>query len=179
MPHGVLVEDGIIILGAINVTERLSWAVNRVTIQGEDRAYSLLRLFTVNMPTIYGEGEEATFCRLQIEVFKATFDHSIFALSHVNTRRTLDFSSLFAPTFGGVRFESNIERIPYRVIKQVAPLPRSPDGLGMVVELAVGLATKEVFTQKSHNRTFFFVILPYKSSETGEIICIYIACVNS
>jgi hypothetical protein len=44
----------------------------------EDRAYSLLGLFGVSMPLIYGEGEQA-FQRLQLEIMKSSTDHSLFA----------------------------------------------------------------------------------------------------
>jgi hypothetical protein len=62
-----------------SVAARFSWAAGRVTTRAEDRAYSLLGLFGVNMPTIYGEGQQAAFFRLQVEIFKALPDHSIFA----------------------------------------------------------------------------------------------------
>ncbi|KAI6030070.1 heterokaryon incompatibility protein-domain-containing protein [Pisolithus marmoratus] len=44
----------------------------------EDRAYSLLGLFNVNMPMLYGEGSRA-FQRLQLEIIRVSSDHSIFA----------------------------------------------------------------------------------------------------
>lgn len=56
----------------------MSWAAGRQTTRVEDRAYSLLGLFGVYMPTIYGEGEHA-FVRLQIEIMKSFNDQSIFA----------------------------------------------------------------------------------------------------
>jgi hypothetical protein len=62
-----------------SVAATLSWAAGRHTTRTEDRAYSLLGLFGVNMPTIYGEGEQAAFFRLQVEIFKTLPDHSIFA----------------------------------------------------------------------------------------------------
>lgn len=62
----------------ISVAKRMSWATGRQTTRGEDRAYSLLGLFGVYMPTIYGEGENA-FIRLQIEIMKSSNDQSIFA----------------------------------------------------------------------------------------------------
>jgi hypothetical protein len=68
--------------GRINdftVAARLSWAARRVCTRAEDRSYSLLGLFGVNIPTIYGEGEQAAFFRLQSEIFKAIPDRSIFA----------------------------------------------------------------------------------------------------
>lgn len=41
-------------------------------------AYSLLGLFDINMPLIYGEGHNAFF-RLQCEIIRSSFDESIFA----------------------------------------------------------------------------------------------------
>ncbi|CZR57741.1 uncharacterized protein PAC_07630 [Phialocephala subalpina] len=53
-------------------------ASGRRTGKTEDRAYSLLGLLGVNMPTLYGEGEKS-FIRLQEEIIKTSDDHSIFA----------------------------------------------------------------------------------------------------
>ncbi|KAG1841937.1 heterokaryon incompatibility protein-domain-containing protein [Suillus subalutaceus] len=65
-------------LEEVSVATRMSWAAGRQTTRVEDRAYSLLGLFGVYMPTIYGEGEKA-FVRLQIEIMKSSNDQSIFA----------------------------------------------------------------------------------------------------
>ncbi|KAI6042322.1 hypothetical protein EDC04DRAFT_2600919 [Pisolithus marmoratus] len=51
---------------------------DRKTTRVEDRAYSLLGLFGVNMPMLYGEGGKA-FQRLQLEIIRGSSDHSIFA----------------------------------------------------------------------------------------------------
>ncbi|KAL4068835.1 heterokaryon incompatibility protein-domain-containing protein [Scleroderma yunnanense] len=56
----------------------MSWAANRKTTREEDRAYSLLGLFGVHMPMLYGEGKNA-FQRLQLEIIRMSNDHSIFA----------------------------------------------------------------------------------------------------
>jgi hypothetical protein len=56
----------------------MPWAANRVTTRVEDRAYSLLGIFDVNMPFLYGEGEKS-FIRLQREILQQTDDDSIFA----------------------------------------------------------------------------------------------------
>lgn len=45
-------------LSDFNVTERMSWAERRETTRQEDKAYSLLGIFDVFMPLIYGEGAE-------------------------------------------------------------------------------------------------------------------------
>ncbi|KAI0708859.1 HET-domain-containing protein [Cerioporus squamosus] len=64
-------------LDSVSVARRMSWASKRKTTREEDRAYSLMGLFGVNMPTIYGEGENA-FIRLQEEILKHVPDQSIF-----------------------------------------------------------------------------------------------------
>ncbi|KAE8423525.1 ankyrin repeat-containing domain protein [Aspergillus pseudocaelatus] len=61
-----------------NVAQRMSWAAERVTTRVEDRAYSLLGIFGVNIPLIYGERETA-FIRLQEEIMRISDDHSLFA----------------------------------------------------------------------------------------------------
>ncbi|PHH91072.1 hypothetical protein CDD83_1768 [Cordyceps sp. RAO-2017] len=44
--------------------ERMEWARNRTAKIEEDKAYSLLGIFGVHMPLIYGEGAKAAFIRL-------------------------------------------------------------------------------------------------------------------
>ena len=56
----------------------ISWAVDRKASTREDRAYALMGIFEVHMPTKYGEHENA-FRRLQISIIKEYNDHSIFA----------------------------------------------------------------------------------------------------
>ncbi|RYO80968.1 hypothetical protein DL762_007374 [Monosporascus cannonballus] len=53
------------------VPERMAWAEPRQTTRDEDKAYSLLGIFDVQMPLIYGEGREKAFKRLQEEIDKA------------------------------------------------------------------------------------------------------------
>lgn len=48
------------------IDERISWSNVRRTTRPEDRAYSLLGILGVNMPLIYGEGEESAFRRIRI-----------------------------------------------------------------------------------------------------------------
>jgi len=65
-------------LGEFSIAQRMSWAAKRETTRIEDRAYSLMGLFGVNMPLIYGERENA-FIRLQEEIMRISDDHSLFA----------------------------------------------------------------------------------------------------
>lgn len=61
-----------------SVAQRMSWASRRQTERIEDRAYSLLGIFDVSLPMLYGEGEKS-FARLQEEILRHSDDHSIFA----------------------------------------------------------------------------------------------------
>ncbi|KAI6101089.1 heterokaryon incompatibility protein-domain-containing protein, partial [Pisolithus croceorrhizus] len=62
----------------LSVARIMSWAATRKTARVEDRAYSLMGLFGVHMPMVYGEGKKA-FRRLQLEIIREFNDHSIFA----------------------------------------------------------------------------------------------------
>ncbi|KAG6331315.1 hypothetical protein ID866_7775 [Astraeus odoratus] len=55
--------------GRPSVAQIMSWAAKRTTTREEDRAYSLLGLFNVYMPMLYGEGKNA-FQRLQLEIIR-------------------------------------------------------------------------------------------------------------
>jgi len=50
------------------VDERFSWAKNRETTRKEDQVYSLLGIFNVFMPLIYGEGREHALIRLKKQI---------------------------------------------------------------------------------------------------------------
>ncbi|CAI7674207.1 unnamed protein product [Penicillium pancosmium] len=65
-------------LDEFSIAQRMSWASGRQTSRIEDRAYSLMGLFGINMPLIYGEKEMA-FIRLQQGIMKISNDYSIFA----------------------------------------------------------------------------------------------------
>ena len=84
-------------LSTCSIAQRMSWAANRVTTREEDRAYSLMGLFDVNMPMIYGEREKA-FLRLQQCIIQKSKDESIFAWVMEFPGNTKTFSGLFAPS---------------------------------------------------------------------------------
>ncbi|CAJ2505559.1 Uu.00g129530.m01.CDS01 [Anthostomella pinea] len=54
------------------VPERFAWAESRQTTEDEDQAYSLLGIFDVQMPLIYGEGKAKAVQRLREEINKAS-----------------------------------------------------------------------------------------------------------
>ena len=56
----------------------MRWAAGRKTTRVEDQAYSLMGIFGITMPTLYGEGAYA-FRRLQEEILQRIPDQSLFA----------------------------------------------------------------------------------------------------
>ncbi|KAI1327720.1 HET-domain-containing protein [Xylariaceae sp. FL0255] len=79
-----------------SVAQRMSWAADRHTTREEDIAYSLMGIFNISMPLLYGEGSKA-FARLQEEIIKSSNDHSIFAFDTLASQNSLlaDHPSLF------------------------------------------------------------------------------------
>ncbi|KAJ2988428.1 hypothetical protein NUW58_g3983 [Xylaria curta] len=71
-----------------SIAQRMSWASNRSTTREEDIAYSLLGIFGINMPLLYGEGSKA-FRRLQEEIIKASDDHSILTFNPTDSQDSL------------------------------------------------------------------------------------------
>ena len=65
-------------LDEANAATKLRWAAYRRCSRTEDNSYCLLGIFDVNMPLIYGEGDNA-FLRLQQEIWKKTNDKSLFS----------------------------------------------------------------------------------------------------
>jgi hypothetical protein len=68
-----------------SISERMAWAENRETTRKEDKAYSLLGIFDVHMPLLYGEGGEKALKRLQEEIDKgltSKLNNFIFILAN-------------------------------------------------------------------------------------------------
>ena len=79
-----------------SVAQRMSWAAGRTTTRIEDRAYSLMGLFDVDMPLLYGELN--AFLRLQQAIAGKTEDESIFAWDFDPADSTSTYSGLYAPS---------------------------------------------------------------------------------
>ncbi|KAK7212400.1 hypothetical protein V2G26_019578 [Clonostachys chloroleuca] len=88
-----------------SVAQRMSWASQRKTTRIEDRAYSLLGIFGINMSLIYGERENA-FIRLQEEIMRISDDQTIFAWRSRDQRGGLLATSpdAFSDSMNIVRF---------------------------------------------------------------------------
>ena len=107
----------------ISVAQRMSWASSRQTTRVEDEAYCLFGLFGINMPTLYGEGQNA-FYRLQEEIMRTSTDTSIIAwerkglftgwrafkngIKRANADQYADFGYLFASSPSNFKSSRNI-----------------------------------------------------------------------
>jgi hypothetical protein len=103
----------------ISVAQKMSWASRRETTRVEDRANCLMGIFGINMPFLYGEGNDA-FRRLQLEILKVSTDHTLFAWTGSGTERGLLARSPaeFADC-GSVReVDTNWAKSPYSMTKR-------------------------------------------------------------
>jgi len=73
-------------LSEFSVDERMSWAENRQTKREEDKAYSLLGIFDVYMPFIYGESTGNALRRLRKEIYGGKWTALSFIQSHIITK---------------------------------------------------------------------------------------------
>lgn len=125
MSDRLSVITGIEQVGMLNlsnscVATKMSWAAKRNCTRSEDVAYSLLGLFDVNMPLLYGEGSAKAFERLQLEIIKVSDDESIFAW---DLHKNVDYNSRYGILAGSPRdfrsswkistFRPKIPRPPY------------------------------------------------------------------
>ncbi|KAI1261752.1 HET-domain-containing protein [Xylariaceae sp. FL1019] len=111
-------------LSFVCVAQKMSWARWRQATRIEDIAYSLLGIFDINMPLLYGEGDKA-FMRLQSEIIRSCPDLSILAWAEKQDGLTTDtkvtdnmFSTVLASSpnyFGGCH---DFSTLPYRPIHE-------------------------------------------------------------
>jgi hypothetical protein len=83
--------------------ERVSWVAGRETKHEEDMAYSLLGIFGIFLPLIYGEGRENAFRRLREEVNKGVKSHEFDKLPKSGVENKPKFTVPFVrdPKFVG------------------------------------------------------------------------------
>jgi len=94
----------------------MSWAAFRETTRPEDIAYCLMGIFGVNMPLLYGEGEEKAFLRLQEEILKDSDDQSLLAWTPSSSDDRTTLRGPFAK-----------HPIEFRDASCIVPLPGVPD----------------------------------------------------
>ncbi|KAI1327984.1 HET-domain-containing protein [Xylariaceae sp. FL0255] len=141
-----------------SIASRMSWAASRQTTRVEDMAYSLLGIFDINMPLLYGEGEGA-FIRLQEEILKVSTDQSIFAWSFAKDKNWTKFRphpgwvSFLAPFPSCFRNAGDIKALSAKAIWSMT-------NLGLSIELPL------VATTVSERR---FVVLKCNKDDTGYL----------
>jgi hypothetical protein len=122
---------------SVSIARRMHWASKRETTRVEDRAYSLLGLFDVNMPMIYGEGMKA-FRRLQEEILKSTDDQSIFAW-HSQEYSEGTAVDVFASSPSDFVGSGAIARDPFH---RVRGKPTTITNQGVIIELPIMSVTR-------------------------------------
>ncbi|KAI1455907.1 HET-domain-containing protein [Annulohypoxylon moriforme] len=118
-----------------NIALKFSWASRRETSREEDMAYCLMGLFGVNMPLLYGEGGVKAFHRLQNELMKDQYDHSILAWGLTPGTNAPPYQSrmyLLAPSpasFHG--WNTRVKSLPPEVTHY------NPTNLGLLITLPI------------------------------------------
>lgn len=124
-----------------SIAKRLSWASSRQTGKAEDIAYSLLGIFDINMPLLYGEGALKAFRRLQEEIIKVSNDQTIFAWEWPLGWKpeALDWVTFFAPS--PLAFKNSRHFIPAKWADKYSdddePNIYSMNNLGLSITLPV------------------------------------------
>ncbi|KAL6711447.1 hypothetical protein ACN47E_004381 [Coniothyrium glycines] len=129
IPVYVLEDEELV--SEVSVAERMSWAADRKSTRLEDVAYSLLGIFDIHMPLLYGEGTKA-FTRLQEEILRSTDDYSLFAW-------TADNNASSAGTYRGLLARSPSEfrdcrHIERERVNSAFPIGFTPIGLRVQLE---------------------------------------------
>jgi len=91
-------------LSEFSVSERFSWIERRQTKREEDKVYSLLGIFNIYMPLIYGEGEENAFKRLRTSIQMVKEDYE--CIQHLRLTDPRDDRKRIEETKGGLLEDS-------------------------------------------------------------------------
>ncbi|KAH8898199.1 HET-domain-containing protein, partial [Thozetella sp. PMI_491] len=116
IPQSVLLDSAV--MYDMPAGRRMSWAAHRTTTRIEDRAYSIIGIFDINMPMLYGEGNKA-FIRLQEEIVKETNDLSLFAWQESETARPSRYRGLFAKSPDEFQSCQTLETSEISVVKEL------------------------------------------------------------
>lgn len=150
-----------IVIQRESIATKMSWAGRRTCTRSEDMAYSLMGLFEVNMPLLYGEGGPRAFRRLQLEILQKSDDETIFAWSSNSASDLHGFSSPLAASPSCFIHSSNIH--PF---KSIIPRPS-------YAVTNTGLLIKTVLLQgcdppgnEETNRLYFLPLHCHRDGET-------------
>jgi hypothetical protein len=101
-----------------SIDERVSWVAERETKYEEDLVYSLLGIFGVFLPLIYGEGRENAFRRLREEVSKSSQSDGLDKVSKAGVKSQPKFTVPFVRDPKFVGREDIMQEITNRLEKQ-------------------------------------------------------------
>ncbi|KAF3048922.1 hypothetical protein E8E11_009876 [Didymella keratinophila] len=101
--------------------------------RAEDIAYSLLGIFDVNMPLLYGEGKLKAFRRLQEEIMKVSEDETLFAWE--STEFNIGSSSADVLASDPKDFSEASNLIPFASDDPVIPYSMTHRGLRVWLQL--------------------------------------------
>ncbi|THU95470.1 HET-domain-containing protein [Dendrothele bispora CBS 962.96] len=179
IPTRVLLHDGDI--RDTSIAKRMSWAAHRQTTREEDRAYSLMGIFGVNMPPIYGEGGERAFSRLQHEIIKQSNDRSIFAwiASPSDSPEKSSNRGLFARSPYEFRASGEVTTSDSMVIGRLSSYTLTNDGLRIHLPLICDVSDTEglSFLEDSDtkgNNEIFLAFLNCRSEKSGEHLAVHL-----
>ncbi|KAH7232638.1 hypothetical protein NW759_015634 [Fusarium solani] len=152
-----------------SVAKRMSWAASRQTTRPEDVAYSLMGLFSVNMPMLYGEGDRA-FLRLQEEIMKQSDDQSIFAWTDRDASPDAHHG-LLAKSPTNFRFSNSV--VPYEDWEPRTPYSMSNRGLRIDLHLTrqdgdIFVAAIDCPSPKDYENNSFLALYLRKVSDGDE-----------
>jgi hypothetical protein len=127
-------------LASASISMRMSWAAERRATRAEDIAYSMLGIFDVNMPLLYGEGKIKAFRRLQEEIMKISEDETLFAWE--SSELTASPSSSDALASDPRDFRESRDLVPYA--SDDSSIPYALTHRGLRIWLQVHLYSDEI-----------------------------------
>ena len=116
-----------------SISKRMSWAAERQATRSEDIAYSLLGLFDVNMPLLYGEGKLKAFRRLQEEIMKISEDETLFAWESATFEMRASSADVLASD--PKDFSEARDLVPFASDEPVVPYSMTHRGLRIWLQL--------------------------------------------
>ncbi|PNP53572.1 hypothetical protein FNYG_15749 [Fusarium nygamai] len=171
-------------LETTSIAQRMSWAADRVTTRKEDGAYSLMGIFGINMPLLYGEGDKA-FYRLQEEIMRVSDDHSLFAWK-ANTSP----GGLLAPTPAAFKHSGDIipwnpftpYNSPFRITSkgvhmEASFIAQDTSGRGLCVLHCTTIGTRDKLIAV-HLRDVFWTMDHFERCRSDELEWIHLDSLN-
>ena len=147
------------------ISQKMYWAAHRRTTRVEDRAYSMLGLFDLNIPVLYGEGNRA-FRRLQEELLKNTFDHTIFAW-----QLTEPGSGFLAPSPDAFAMSGKVERLPLGYFHNVCGFQNARIDYAMK---NLGLEISLPYSPVDRHCHLYTVLLACCVDSNPDPLCLYV-----